>query len=202
MSECMWCHERPTNCTCGTEPIPAELGTKKQMDRRELMNEELCEKLKVIADALDYISPTCNNLHIAEWRHEQAALIRQAISLLRQEGMVVVPKEPTRAELREARQQSIELLAQVAVMARALDAIVDDDGPSTMMECSEIADRARQNLPKEAEKLVRLVAVVDELLAWDKKHPKGTVYSKGAWNRIEDELTDMLKSFRDLRGEK
>lgn len=49
---------------------------------------DLCEKLEALEKALRYVSPVCNGLHDTGWRNMQAEALRQAISLLRRDGMV------------------------------------------------------------------------------------------------------------------
>lgn len=53
--------------------------------------------------------------------------------------------------------------------------------------------------PEEAEKMVRLVSVVDELLAWDKAWPKGEYHSAMTAEKI---LNDIVNKLHDLRGDK
>lgn len=42
--------------------------------------------IKELAEALDYVSPICNKLHDAKWRHEQAALLRSSSTIIKARG--------------------------------------------------------------------------------------------------------------------
>lgn len=125
--------------------------------------------------------------------------------------------ERVRGELREAQDDCYaqysgrkdaeakvkELTAQVTVMIQHLR-----DWPKALKCQNDMCDwevateEYISNLPAGAEKLVRLVAVVDELLAWDKKYPKGQEWQYGLARTIEKELDAIVDKLRDLRGDK
>ncbi len=63
-------------------------------------------------------------------------------------------------------------------------------------DCGTKLAESLSNLPASVEKLLAISRTVDRLLEWDKKYPDETVYPKGTWNVIEDELADIINTLR------